>query len=113
MLKIKEDILRFLAENDVNCFSSGYAISSKNISECLKINYEKVKKIMKEMKKEGLIVYENKSYTVLDDYETQEFHKFRNRGWLLTDKARRTKIWEEENEKEEKIFKECFEVEKI
>lgn len=107
-IEIKNKILRFLSANDVNAFNCGYAIHSKNISEFLKVNYEKVKKIMKEMKKEGLVLYENQSYTVLEDYETQEYSKFRNIGWLLTDKARKTDIWKEENEKEKKIFKECF-----
>lgn len=107
-IEIKDKILRFLSANDVNVFNCGYAIHSKNISEFLKISYEKVKRIMKEMKKEGLVVYENKSYTVCEDYEMQEFSKFRNIGWLLTDKARQTQIWKIEKEKEDKIFKECF-----
>ncbi len=106
--EIENKILRFLSANDVSCFNCGYAIHSKNISEYLKISYEKVKKIMREMKKEGLVVYENKSYTICEDYEMQEYSSFRNVGWLLTDKARETEIWKEENEKEKKIFKECF-----
>ena len=63
--EIKNKILKFLSANDVNPFSCGYAIHSKTISEVLKVNYEKIKKIMKEMKKEGLVVYENKSYIVI------------------------------------------------
>lgn len=106
--EIKNKILRFLSSNDVNVFNCGYAIHSKNISEALKISYEKIKKLMKEMKKDGLVVYENKVYTRLEDYEMQEYSKFRNIGWLLTDKARQTEIWKEESEKEKKIFKECF-----
>lgn len=105
---IKDEILKLLSANDVNVFLCGYAISSKAISLVLKINYDKVKKIMREMKKDGLIIYENQSYTVCEDYEMQEFSKFRNRGWMLTDKARQTEIWKIEKEKEEKIFKECF-----
>lgn len=103
-----DEILRFLSINDVDCFNAGYAIHSKVISEALKIDYEKTKKIMKKMKKEGLVVYENKSYTVCDDYELQIFYKMRNTGWLLTDKARQTNIWKEESEKEKKIFQKCF-----
>ena len=106
--EIKDKILRFLSAFDCDVFNCGYAVHSKNISQGLKISYEKVKKIMKEMKKEGLVIYENKSYRRLEDYETQEFSTFRNIGWLLTDKARQTEIWKEENEKERKIFKECF-----
>lgn len=106
--KIKNEILKILSINDVCCFSCGIAISSKLISITLQENYEEIKKIIKEMKKEGLIFYEDKSYTICEDYETQEFSKFRNRGWLLTDKARQTKIWKKENKKEQKIFKECF-----
>ena len=107
-VEIKDKILKMLSVNDVNIFNCGYAIHSKNISEFLKINYEKVKKIMKEMKREGLVVYENKTYTVLEDYEMQEYSKFRNTGWLLTEKARETEIWKKAKENEEKIFKECF-----
>lgn len=106
--EIKDKILKFLSANDVNIFNCGYAIHSKNISESLHISYEKIKRIIKKMKREGLVVYENKSYTVLEDYEMQEYSKFRNIGWLLTDKARQTEIWKKEKEKEEKIFKECF-----
>lgn len=106
--EIKNKILRFLSANDVCVFNCGYAIHSKNISESLKISYEKIKKLMKEMKKDGLVVYENKVYSRLEDYEMQEYSKFRNIGWLLTDKARQTAIWKEESEKEKKIFKECF-----
>lgn len=105
---IKNKILKLLSSNDVVVFDSGYAIHSKIISNILQINYEKIKMTMKEMKKEGLVVYENKSYRVCEDYEMQEYSRFRNMGWLLTDKARQTEIWKKEMKKEEKIFKECF-----
>ena len=104
MNDIKSKILKILSAQDVGAFSSGYAIHSKTISEELDIDYETIKKTMKEMKRDGLVVYENKSYTVCEDYEMQEYSKFRNIGWLLTDKARKTDIWEKENEKEKKIF---------
>ena len=104
MGEIKNKILKFLSAQDVGAFSSAYATHSKVIAEVVEIDYETIKKIMKEMKKEGLVVYENKSYTVCEDYEMQEFSKFRNIGWLLTDKARETDIWKKENEKEKKIW---------
>lgn len=104
MREIKDKILKFLSAQDVGAFSSAYATHSKVIAEVVEIDYETIKKIMKEMKKEGLVVYENKSYTVCEDYEMQEFSKFRNIGWLLTDKARETDIWKKENEKEKKIW---------
>lgn len=103
---IQNKILKLLSSQDVGAFSSGYAIHSKAISEEVKVDYETIKKIMKQMKKEGLVVYENKSYTVCEDYEMQEFSKFRNIGWLLTDKARQTTIWKKEDEKERKIWEE-------
>ena len=105
---LENEILKILSSIDVNPFCCGTATHSKNIAQLLNVSYEKIKKIMKEMKKEGLVIYENKVYTTLEDYEMQEYSKFRNIGWLLTDKARETDIWKEENKKEEKIFRECF-----
>lgn len=107
-MNIKNKILKFLAINDVNPFACGIAICSKAISEVTNTDYEIIKKTMKEMKKEGLVYYENKSYSVCEDYEMQEYSKFRNIGWLLTDKARETDIYKKELEKERKIWKECF-----
>lgn len=101
---VKNRILKLLSAQDVGAFSSGYAMHSKTISEIINVNYNDIKRIMKEMKKEGLVTYENKSYTVCEDYETQEYSKFRNIGWLLTDKARETEIWKKEAEKERQIW---------
>lgn len=111
MNDIENEIIRLLAIQDVSCFNCGIALPSKYFSEVLEIDYDEIKKIMRKLRNQGYIVYENKSYSVCEDYEMQEFSTFRNRGWLLTDKARTLNVYIEEYDKEKAIFNECFKCE--
>ena len=107
-MKIENKILKILSEIDVCYLTCGRAISSKEISNILNYPYNDIKRIMRSLRYKGLIQYENKVYNVCDDYWTGEYHKFRNRGWLISKKGTETAIWKKANEKEQQIFNNCF-----
>ena len=105
---LENEIIRILSVIDVDCFNCGLALSSKSISKDLEQSYDLIKKTMRRLRNQGYIEYENKTYNVMEDYWTQEYSKFHNQGWLLTDKSRETEVWKKEYEKASKIFDECF-----
>lgn len=106
--EIKNKIIRILSEIDCCFLTSGRALSSKAIAEEVQQPYDLIKKLMRQLQREKLVMYTNIVYTTLEDYETQEYSKFRNKGWLISEEGRKTDIYKEEDIKERKIFEECF-----
>lgn len=109
--EMKSNIFRLLCNNDVCIMNPGYVLSTCAISKILNISYYFAKKFCKQLEMEGLIEYKKEYIPAQFDYETGmelQQEAFWNIGWQTTKKALETPIWKEEQEKEDKIVKECW-----
>lgn len=92
-------------------WTHGYVLSTKGLAKIQKISYYKARKYCKELEAEGLIEFIKEYIPAQYDYETgMELQEdaFWNIGWRTTKKAFETKIWKQEEEKEEEIRKKVW-----
>mgnify|MGYP006943504020 CR=1 FL=1 len=101
-------IFRMICANDVCCMNPGYPLPAKGFKN---ISYYMAKKLCKELKEEGLIRFYRAYIPACFSYEGElEHDAFFVCGWETTEKGRETKIYKEEEIQEQKMIKECFEI---
>lgn len=106
---IKNKIFRELCKNDICIMNPGYVISTKAISKIFNISYYLARKYCNQLREEGLIEFIKEYIPNRFSYEGElEQEAFWNIGWKTTKKAFETKIWKQEEKKEEKIIKEVW-----
>lgn len=99
-----EKVFRFLAKH----LSSAavyfwFPLSSKYISETLKISRYKCLKYLHELREQGLVKVAR--YRHFDDYSEEYFLVC---GWEITNKGKQTDIYREEKEKNDKIIEKFY-----